>query len=54
VSRKIAALVRYLDLGVDEAQWAALGVFIGIGIIVGALVLGIAVRVFTCAGGWSC
>jgi hypothetical protein len=47
-------LVRYLELGRDEAQWLALLIALAILILAAAVVFGLAVRLFTCTGGLTC
>lgn len=52
--RKLAAIVRYLELGRDEAQWLALLLALAILALGAAVVLGLAVRLFSCTGGMTC
>jgi len=52
--RKLAAIVQYLELGREEAQWLALLLALGLLALLAAGVLGLAVRLFTCAGGMTC
>lgn len=52
--RRLAKIIDYLELGRDEAQWLALFALLAVLVVVAAVVLGLAVRAFSCAGGITC
>ena len=52
--RRLQVAIRYLELGVEEAQWVMLIVSLGLIALFVAGVLGLAWRVFSCAGGFTC
>ncbi len=54
LGQRVRAIIRYLELGQDEAQWLALLIVVGILILAAAVVFGLAVRLFTCTGGMTC
>lgn len=56
--KRLAAIAQYLEIDANEAkalaQWVGLFIIGAAGVVAAAVILGLAVRTFQCAGGFSC